>query len=88
MHSIQEGTIVEYITRSIPITSATLENKQSDHQTTVVEIEGTLKDKPIYILIDPCTSLSYVSPRILELYKLHQDKFEKYWLVELVTCTK
>ena len=73
MHSIQEDTIVEYITRSIPITSATLENKQSDHQTLMVEIEGTLKDKPIYILIDPCPILSYVSTRIVERYILQLE---------------
>ena len=47
-----------------------------------------LKDKPVSILIYPGASLSYVSPRIVELYKLHQDKFEMSLLVQLATGTK
>ena len=54
----------------------------------MVEIEGMIKDKPISILIDPGASLSYVSPRIEELCKLQQDKFEKSWLVQLAIGTK
>ena len=46
------------------------------------------KDKPISILIDPGASLSYASPRIVELYKFQQDKFGKSWLVQLATGTK
>ena len=72
----------------MPIISATLENMQVDHQTAMVEIKGMLKDKPISILIYPVECLIYVSPRIIELYKLHQDKFEKSWLVQLTTCIK
>ena len=53
------------------------ENMQVDHQTSMVEIEGILKDKPISILIDPGASLSFISPRIVDLYRLQQDKFEK-----------
>ena len=45
----------------------------------MVEIEGMIENKTISILIDPAASLSYVSPRIVELYKLQQDKFEKLW---------
>ena len=78
---------MEDIVRSMPKISAILENRKEYHQTSMVEIEGMLKDKPISILIDP-TSLSYVSPRIIELYKLHQDKFEKSWLLQLATGTK
>ena len=54
----------------------------------MVEIEGMLMDKPISILIDPSASLSYISPRIVELCKLQQNKFEKSWSVQLVTGTK
>ena len=54
----------------MPRISAALEKQQVDHQTSMVEIEGMIKDKPISILIDPGASLSYGSPIILELYKL------------------
>ena len=68
--------------------SATLENTQAYHQTSMVEIEGMLKYKPISILIDPSASLSYVSLRIVQLYNLQQDTFEKSWLVQLSTGTR
>ena len=67
MNSTQEATPLEYISRSIPKISATLENMQEDHQIYMVKIKGMLKDKPISILIDPGASLSYVSFRIVEL---------------------
>ena len=52
--------------RSMPRISVALENRQADHQTSMVEIKGMIKDQPISILIDPGASLSYVSPRIVE----------------------
>ena len=76
------------ITRSMPKISATSENMQAYHQTSMVEIEGMLKDKPTSILIDPCASFSYITPRIVELCKLHQHKFEKSWLVQLAIGRK
>ena len=69
----------------MPRISASLENRQVDHQTSMVEIKGMIKDQPISILIDPGASLSYVLMRIVELYKLQQDKFEKSWFVQLAT---
>ena len=71
----------------MPRINATLENMQADHKTSMVEIEGMLKDKPISILIDPGASLSYISPRIVELCKLQQCKSEKSWLVQLAMST-
>ncbi len=47
-----------------------LENRQADHQTSLVEVEGTLDAKSVSILIDPSASLSYVSPSIVEGCKL------------------
>jgi len=61
---------------------------QGDHQSSMVEIKGTLKDTPISILINPGASLSYVTPRIVELCKLPQSKVEKSWLVQLATRSK
>ena len=88
MYIIQESTTMEYIARSMRRINATLENKQAYHQTLMVENESMLKDKPVSILIDPCASLSFVSPRIVELYRLQQDKFEKSWLDQLAIGTK
>ena len=54
----------------------------------MVEIKGMIKNKPISILIDPGSSLRYVSPSIVESCYLHLKKFEKSWLVQLATGTK
>jgi len=57
VHLIQEATTIGEITRSIPQISAALENRQAEYQTSMVEVEGTLKQIPISILIDPGASL-------------------------------
>ena len=54
----------------------------------MVEIEGMIHNKPVYILIDPGASLSYVSPSIAEKCNLHLKMFERSWLVQLATRTK
>ena len=54
----------------------------------MVEIEGMIKSQIISIIIDLGASLSYVSPRIVELCKLVPEKIEKSWPVQLATGTK
>ena len=70
VHSIQKVVTVGDMVRSMPRINLALENRQENHQTSMVEIEGMIKSHPISILIDPCASLSYVSPRIVEMCKL------------------
>ena len=88
MHTIQEEATVGDIANEMPRINAALENRQADHQTSMVEIEGMIENMPISILIDPGASLSYMSPRIAESCNLHLKKFEKSWLVQLTTGTK
>ncbi len=88
VHSIQEATTIGEIARSIPQISAALENIQAYYQTSMVEIEGTLKQFPVSILIDPGASLSYISPGLVEKCSLQKSKFQKSWLVQLATGTK
>ena len=61
--------------------NAALENRQDEHETSMVEIQDMIKNHPISILIDPGASLSYVSPNIVEKCNLSLKKFEKSWLV-------
>ena len=76
------------MTRSMPRISSALENRQADHRTSMVEIEGMINNRPIFVLIDPGTSLSYISPNICELRNLVHKFFYKSWLVQLATGTK
>ena len=73
---------------SMPRICVALENRQVEHQNSMVEIEGMINNQPVSILIDPGAILSYISPRIVELCKSAPEKFDKSWLVQLATGTK
>ena len=60
----------------------------SDHQSTMIEVERNISNTIISILIDFRSSLSYISPQIIEKCKSHKDKQKKRWLVQLATGTK
>ena len=70
------------------ISNAALEDRQVDHQATMVEIEGKILNTYISILIDPGACRSYVSPKIVDVCKLGKVKHDKPWLVQLATGTK
>ena len=76
------------VARGMSRTNAALENRPAEYQTSMVEVEGMLNQKPISILIDPRVSLSSVSPSIVEKSKLPVEKFTKSWLFQLATGEK
>ena len=64
VHIIPEEEIVGDVENEMPRINAAFENRQTNHQTSMVEIECMIQNKPISILIDRDASLSYVSPSI------------------------
>ena len=68
--------------------NAASEDQQADHQCAIVEIEGTVSNHTISILIDPGATLSYISPRMVELYQLTRERNTKPWLVQLAMGEK
>ena len=66
IHTVQEDMIVGDLARTMPRINASLENRQADYQTSMVEVEGKVNQTPISILIDPGASLSYISPVLAE----------------------
>jgi hypothetical protein len=84
----KEATTVNDVARSMPQIYAALDNRQADHQASVVEMEGMITNHLVSILIDPGSNLSYVSPQTVEKCKLQQVKHAKSWLVQLATGTK
>ena len=74
--------------RSVHRINAALEDCQADFQPTMIELEGTLLTEPVSILVDPGASLSYISPKLVELCKLKEQKFRNSWLVQLATGAK
>ena len=49
-----------------------MDNKQADHQASVVEMEGMITNHLVSILIDPASNLSYVSLILLISVKCNQ----------------
>ena len=48
-----------------------------------MEIEGTISNHTLAILIDPGATLRYITPRMVQLYQLTKVKHAKPWLVQL-----
>jgi hypothetical protein len=88
IYNIQEATTVNDVARSMPQIYASLDNRQDDHQASVVEMEGMISNHLVSILIDPGSNLSYVSPQTVEKCNLQPVKHTKSWLVQLATGTK
>ena len=88
VHTIQKEEIVGDVANEMPKINAALENWHANHQTSMVEVQGIIQNQYVSTLIDPCSSLSYVSPSIVEKCNLSLKKFEKSWLVQLATGTK
>jgi hypothetical protein len=84
----RKETTVNDVARSVPRIYAVVENRQADHQASVVELEGIITNQPISILIDPGSNLSYISPRVVEACSLQRKKHARAWLVQLATGTK
>jgi hypothetical protein len=60
---------------------ASLDKKQVEFQSHMIEVEGKINDQPIYILIDSGSSHSYIDPKLVEIFHLSKRKIGKYWLV-------
>jgi len=85
---IQEASTMGEVARSIPKINVALEDHQAEFQPTMVEFEGKFFDHTISMLIDLGTTLSYISPKIVEKCKLQTVKFKNPWLVQLATGEK
>jgi hypothetical protein len=72
----------------MPQIYAVLDNRQVDHQASVVEMESMVAHHFVSVLIDPGSNLSYVAPQTVEKCKLQPVKHAKSWTVQLATRTK
>ena len=73
------------VARVVPRIYAALEDHQGDHQSTVVEVAGKIVDQSVSILIDPGSTHSYITPRVVEICAFKKVKHSKSWLVHLAT---
>ena len=49
IHTVQEEMTVGELARSMPTINTTLENRQADYQTSMVEVEGMVNQTPVTI---------------------------------------
>jgi hypothetical protein len=54
----------------MPQIYAVVDNKQADHQASVVEMEGMITNHLVSILINPGSNLSYIAPKAVDKCKL------------------
>ena len=66
-YNIQGVETVGQVARVIPRIYAALEDSQEDHQSTVVEVAGNIVEKSVSILIDPSSTHSYITPRVVDI---------------------
>ena len=87
-YNLQEEETVGQVARVVPRIYASLEDRQEDHQSTVVEVEGNIVKQSIPILIDAGSTHSYISPGVVYICAFNKVKHSKSWLVQLPTGTK
>lgn len=88
LHNLDSVAIVEDMARATSKIYAALEDQQANHQSTMIKVEGKIAKQSISILIDPGSTHSYVTPKIVENCRLIKKKHDRSWLVQLVTGTK
>ena len=76
------------VARVVPRIYAALEDRQENHQSTVVEFVGKIADQSVSILIEPGSTHSYITPTVVEICAFKKIKHTKSWLVQLATGTK
>ena len=72
----------------IPRIYEALDNMHTNHQATIIEMEGKICDQYICILIEPRSNYSYVSPELVDKCGLNKEVQVEYWSVQLATGTK
>jgi hypothetical protein len=88
VHTIQQAETMEDMGSRMPRIYAALDNKKAKFQLHMIEVEGTINNRSLVILIDSGASHSYVDPRVVDSLHLMRRKHLKSWLVQLATGTK
>jgi hypothetical protein len=84
LQNIQEATTVEDMGRIY----ATLNDRQAEYQSNMIEVEGKIINQPVAILIDSGASHCYIDPKIVDRLHLEKSKHGKESLVQLAIGTK
>ena len=69
------------VARKFPRIYAALENRQEDHQSTLVEVVVKIVEKSVSFFIDLGSTHSYITPRFVDICDCKKLKHRKSWLV-------
>ena len=83
VNMLQEDSMVNDIAINVTRINVSLEDRQSDHQSTMLEVEGKILNTHVFILIDSRAGLSYIAPTTVEKCNLLKEKQKNAWLVQL-----
>jgi hypothetical protein len=87
-HNVQQDETVENMVKRVPRIYASLDNKQSEFQSHMIEFEGMINNHAFTILIDLGASHSYIYPKVMEILCFPRSKHDKSWLVQVATRAK
>jgi hypothetical protein len=85
VHNVQQAEIVEDMGTRIPRIYASLDNKQEEYHSHMIEVEGMINNHAFTILIDSGASHSYIDLSVVESLQLSTSKHGKSCLVKLAT---
>eukprot|EP00253_Pinus_taeda_P027395 PITA_27395 len=88
IYSAQEAHTVNDVGHNIPRIYAVVDNRQANHQASIIEMDGKLCDQVVSILIDPRSNYSYINIELVDKCYLRKEVHVESWLVQLATCTK
>ena len=77
VHNIHEASTMEDVGRNIPKIYSTLDNRQENDQSNMIEVEGKITNQPIVILIDSRESHSYNALNLVEIFQLKKRKNDR-----------
>jgi hypothetical protein len=81
VHNVHQDEIVEDMGRSVPRIYASLDNKEVEFQSHMIEVEGMINNHAFTILIDSGYSHRYIDPKVVERLKFPRSKHGKSWPV-------
>jgi hypothetical protein len=67
---------------------AAVNNRQADHQSTVLETTGTIADQTLSVLIDPGATESFISGAVLKRIKVKAVEQDEFSFVEMASGAK
>jgi hypothetical protein len=81
LHNVQQAETMEKMGSRIPSIYASLDNKKTEFQSHMIEVEDMINNHAFTILIDSGATHSYIDPKVVKRFQFPRRKHAKSWLV-------